>query len=270
MLELIPLALTLLAGVGYGLAWYRLGRRGHRWPARRGACLLAGSLCVAVALLPPVASHDERFAVHVIQHLLLAMLAPLFLALSAPVTLALRTLPRRVRRVSLRILHSPAARVLTAPATAVALDLGGLYLLYLTGLYRAAGQDSVLHAVVHLHMFLAGCLLTWVVIGIDPVRRRPGTGVRLAALIIAGAGHDTLAKLMYAWVLPAGAGPAAERQLGAGLMYYGGTAIDVALAVILMTQWYLAAGRALARDRRRSAPGPGRAAAGGAGSPRTG
>ena len=67
------------------------------------------------------------------------------------------------------------------------------------------------------------------------------------------AGHDILAKLMYAWMLPAGGGPAAGRQLGAELMYYGGTAIDVALAVILMTQWYLAAGRALARTRRRSA-----------------
>jgi cytochrome c oxidase assembly factor CtaG len=24
---------------------------------------------------------------------------------------------------------------------------------------------------VHLHMFLAGCLLSWAVIGIDPIRR---------------------------------------------------------------------------------------------------
>ena len=85
MLELIPLALTLLAGVGYSLAWYRLDRRGHRWPTRRAACMLAGSLCVGVALLPPVASHDDRFEVHVVQHLLLAMAAPVFLALSAPV-----------------------------------------------------------------------------------------------------------------------------------------------------------------------------------------
>ena len=36
-------------------------------------------------------------------------------------------------------------------------------------------------------------------------------------------------------------------------MYYGGTAIDVALAVTVMTQWYLATGRDLARTRRRSA-----------------
>ena len=39
----------------------------------------------------------------------------------------------------------------------------------------------------------------------------------------------------------------------AELMYYGGTAIDIALAVTVMTQWYLAIGRALARTRRRSA-----------------
>jgi hypothetical protein len=36
-------------------------------------------------------------------------------------------------------------------------------------------------------------------------------------------------------------------------MYYGGPAIDVALAVAVMTQWYLVTGRALARTRRRSA-----------------
>jgi putative membrane protein len=249
----MPLALTLLAAVGYGLAWYRLSRRGHRWPDRRAACMLAGSLCVGIALLPPLASQDDRFEVHVIQHLLLAMVAPAFLALSAPATLALRTLPRRARRALLRVLHSPAVSVLTAPATAVTLVLGGLYVLYLTALYQAAEHDSVIHAVVHLHMFLAGCLLSWAVIGIDPIRRRPGTRGRLAALFIAAAGHDILAKLMYAWMLPAGGGPAAGRRLGAELMYYGGTAIDVALAVIVMTQWYLAAGRALARTRRRVA-----------------
>ena len=61
--------------------------------------MLAGALCTAAAVLPPIASHDELFPVHVGQHLLLGMAAPAFLALSAPVTLALRTLPRRPRRI---------------------------------------------------------------------------------------------------------------------------------------------------------------------------
>ncbi len=103
-----------------------------------------------------------------------------------------------------------------------------------------------------MHMFLAGCLFSWAVIGIDPVRRRPGTWVRLTALIIAAAGHDTLAKLIYAGNLPVGGGPIASRHTGAELMYYGGTVIEVALAAVVMTQWYLVSGRTLARTRRRS------------------
>ena len=207
MLALIPLALTLAALAGYGTGLRRLRRRGLRWPATRVAAMLAGALCTAAAVLPPIASHDELFPVHVAQHLLLGMAAPAFLALSAPVTLAMRTLPRRPRRMLLRLLHSIPVAVLAAPATAVVLDLGGLYALYLTGLYRAAEHDDLVHAAVHMHMFLAGCLFSWAVIGIDPVRRRPGTWVRLTALIIAAAGHDTLAKLIYAWNLPVAAAP---------------------------------------------------------------
>ena len=252
MLELIPLALTLVALAGYGTGLHRLRRRGLRWPVTRVAAMLAGSFCAAAAVLPPIASHDELFPVHVAQHLLLGMAAPAFLALSAPVTLALRTLPRRPRRILLRLLHSFPVAVLAAPATAVVLDLGGLYALYLTGLYKAAEHDNLVHAAVHVHMFLAGCLLSWAVIGIDPIRRRPGTCVRLTALIIVAAGHDTLAKLIYAWNLPAGGGPIASRHTGAELMYYGGTVIEVALAAVVMAQWYLVSGRALARTRRRS------------------
>lgn len=252
MLDLISSAITLAALAGYGTGLHRLRRRGARWPVTRVAAMLAGSLCATAAVLPPIASHDELFPVHVGQHLLLGMAAPAFLALSAPVTLALRTLPRRPRRILLRLLHSFPVAALAAPATAVVLDLGGLYALYLTGLYQAAEHDDLVHAAVHVHMFLAGCLLSWAVIGVDPVRRRPGAGVRLTALIIAAAGHDTLAKLIYAWDLPAAGGPFASRHTGAELMYFGGTVIEVALAAVVMAQWYLASGRALTRTRRRS------------------
>jgi putative membrane protein len=252
MLELIPLALTLLTLIGYGSALSRLRRRGDRWPASRAACLVAGSLCVSAAVLPPISSHDDLFPVHTGQHLLLGMTGPAFLALSAPVTLALRTLPPRPRRILLRLLHSNPAAILSAPATTVILNLGGLSALYLTGLYKAAEHNDLIHAAIHLHMFLAGSLLSWVIIGIDPIRRRPGIKARLAALVIAGAGHDTLAKLMYAHNLPAGSGSISDRHIGSELMYYGGTLIDLALAIILMTQWYQWTGRELARAARRS------------------
>jgi putative membrane protein len=184
------------------------------------------------------------------------MTGPAFLALDAPVTIALRRLPRAPRRMLLRLLHSRPAVVLSAPATAVLLDIGGLYALYLTSLYSAAERNDVGHAAVHLHMFLAGCLLSWAIIGVDPIRRRPGTTVRLAVLIIGAAGHETLAKLMYAHNLPAGGGSITGRHVGAELMYYGGTVIDLALTIIVMAQWYQLAGRELARTARRSISRP--------------
>jgi putative membrane protein len=154
--------------------------------------------------------------------------------------------------VLLRILHSRPAVVLSGPATAVLLDVGGLYVLYMTGLYSAAERNELVHAAVHLHMFLAGCLLSWAIIGVDPIRRRPGIKTRLAALIIGAAGHDTLAKLMYAHNLPDGGGTITGRHAGAELMYYGGTIIGLALAIIVMAQWYQLTGRELARTARRS------------------
>jgi putative membrane protein len=255
MLELIPVVLTVMTAAGYGTALARLHRRGDRWAATRTACLLAGSACVCAAVLPPVSSHDEYFPVHVAQHLLLGMAGPAFLALSAPVTLALRALPPRPHRAVLRVLHSPPVGIVSSLPAAIVLNLGGLYVLYCTGLYRAAENNNLIHAAVHLHMFLTGCLLSWALIGLDPIRRRPGIKARLVALVVASAAHDTLAKLMYAHSLPVGGGSLASRHAGAELMYYGGTVIDIALAVVLMAQWYQASGRALARTARRENAG---------------
>lgn len=252
MLELLPVAMTIVAAGGYGTALARLHRRGDRWPASRVRCLLAGSVCVCVAVLPPISAHDEYFPVHVGQHLLLGMAGPAFLALSAPVSLALRALPPQPHRAALRLLHSRDIRIMSSLPAAIVLDLGGLYVLYLTRLYRAAESNDLIHAAVHLHMFLAGCLVSWAIIGLDPIRRRPGIKARLAALVLAGAAHDTLAKLMYAHSLPADGGSIASRHIGAELMYYGGTVIDLVLAIVLMAQWYQATGRALDRTARRA------------------
>jgi putative membrane protein len=177
------------------------------------------------------------------------------LALSAPITLALRTAPPPIRHVLLEALHSRPAAFLAAPAFAVTVNLGGLYALYLTHLYAAAERSDLIHAAVHLHMFVAGCLLSWALIGTDPVRRRSAAHVRVIVLVAAAAGHNFLSKFMYARDLPFGGGSPTARHFGAELMYYGGTLVDVALAIILMTQWYQSTGRALHREQRRSVHG---------------
>ena len=241
-------ALGLLPAVAYAAGVLQLQRRGDRWPKGRTAAFAAGTVCLAIALGWP---HTHRFEAHVAQHLLLSSLAPLLLVLGTPVTLALRTLPRIPRQGLLRVLHSPLARLATNPAVVLMLVLGGLYGFYLTPLYAAAQHNTLLHIAGHGHMLLAGCLLSWLVVGADPMPRRPRVRTRLALLVLVAGGHDVLAKLLYAHALPAGAGSAEQIQAGAQLLYYGGTLGEVLLAIAVLAGWYARSGRELARERAR-------------------
>jgi putative membrane protein len=241
VVPLVVVAALYLTGVR------RLVRRGDRWPPARSAAALAGLAALAVALLPPVGTHADVFAVHVTGHLLLAMLAPLLLALSAPVTLVLRTAPVPARRRVLAVVHSRAARVLTWAPLVLVLEVGGMYAFYLTPLFGVAHEDGWAAPLVHVHMFLAGWLFSTVVAGRDPLPRRPGLPGALGLLLLAGAAHGILAKLMYAHDLPAMAGTPAQVQLGAQVMFSGGDLVELATAAAVMTAWYAREGRAQRR-----------------------
>ncbi|MGI5215819.1 cytochrome c oxidase assembly protein [Plantactinospora sp. CA-290183] len=250
----LPVLVPVLAAVGYLAAANRARHTPPGWRTARTVSFGIGAVLLAVALSPLVAArahHDPRF--HMLQHLLVGMYAPLAFVLAAPVTLALRTLPARARRGAALAYRSPLPHLLGHPATALVLNVGGLYLLYLTPLYAAAQDDPVLHVVVHVHLFAAGYLLAWSLAGPDPAPRRPGPGVRVAVLVLAAAAHSILAKLLYAgaprWPSGAGFEPDALRD-AARLMYYGGDLAEVLLAVVLFAGWYR-------RRARRAAPAPG-------------
>lgn len=246
---LVALAASLSA---YGSSIFRLQRRGVRWPAHRTIFFLLGLGIVAVATLSPFMAEDGRFEIHILQHLLLGMAAPICLMLSAPLTLLLRALPPARRAPVARLLHRPVSRLLTHPATAALLAVGSLYALCFTRLYQFSLDHPTLHELVHLHFIVAGYLFTWSIAGIDPIPRRPAVAVRGAVLVAAMAAHGTLAKLLYAHgpMVAASSGvPVADRQAGGLLMWYGGDAIDLVLLLLFFTQWYVANGRGLRRER---------------------
>jgi putative membrane protein len=248
-----------LAGLAAGAALYatgvaRLARRGVCWPKGRSALFGLGLLAVAVALVSPLASLDERFSVHVVQHLLLGMLAPLLFALAAPVTLLLRVLPPRRRSGVVRVLHSRPLRLTSDPLAAGTLNVAGLYLLYLTPLYAATLTHPLLHDATHLHFLLVGCLFAWSIVGLDPIPRR-AFPYRAAVLVVVLALHGTLSKLLYAHG-PAGSGVQQsfdDWRLGAQVMWYGGDLVDVLLLVVFFGQWYRLEGRKLARRQQLAA-----------------
>src|SRR5690606_23290995 len=115
--------------------------------------------------------HDLRG--HTAQHLLIGMFAPHGTVLGAPLTLAIRVLPVRMARGLTRLLHSQPLPVLTHPFPALLFNIGAMYALYLTPLYSYSQNNSILHALVHLHFLIAGFIFTWSIIGLDPTPRRP-------------------------------------------------------------------------------------------------
>jgi len=230
----------------------RLAARGDTWPRWRAVCASGSAATLATAVLLPSILATGDLRLEIVQHLLMAMIAPALLALAAPLTLALRTLPRQPRRLVLRGVHSRYLRLVTSPPVLLVMDLGGLYLYYLTPLFDRAHHQAGIHLAIHLHMMVAGYLISAYLIGADPMPGRAGVRGRLLVLFLAAAGHDVLAKLMYARALPAVAGV----DEGAQVMYYGGFAVELAVAVTMLMQWYQASGRAFARQTRRAAGHP--------------
>ena len=242
------LNLLLVVAAAYTLGVHRLSVRGHHWPVTRSMAAAAGLCCLALAVLPPLAG--TGFAGHVIQHLLMAMVAPLLLALSAPVTLVLRVAPVKTRRLLVTTLHSRGALVLMTAPVVLVLNVGGAYAYYLTPLYDIAHQQPWVQGLVDLHMFLAGCLFSWYLIGRDPISHRPSLPAALIVLLLAAASHDLLAKLLYAKQIPTTAGMPDQIHLGAQIMYYGGNVIELLLATLVMTGWYQRSGRRLKQEQR--------------------
>ena len=249
--------LAVLAG-GYVV----LAVRGHAdargWNGWRTTSFLLGAALLAVAVVPAASPYPHGdFRGHVVQHLIIGMLAPMALVLGAPVTLLLRSVPPRWGRVVGRVLRSTVAHVLTHPVTVLLLNLGGLVALYTTPLYRLTTGNELLHHLVHLHFLVAGYLFAWVVAGADPAPRRPSVPARLVLLGIAIAVHATLSQLMYAGIGVSIPVPVAERQGGAQLMYYGGDIAELLLAFALVTTWRPRGRGSLPDERadRRRVPG---------------
>lgn len=216
-------------------------RRLRPWPVGRTVAWCTGCVVLVVAVSPAVSVVPGDASRHMVQHLLLGMLAPLALVLAAPVTLLLGVASTRVRRVVGRVLRARPVHVLTHPVAAAALHVGGMAALYLTPLYALTTRSPLAHTLVHVHFLLAGCLFAWALAGPDPAPRRPGTVTRLVVLVVAGGAHAALAKLLYAHAdrLPPGSDHApADIEAAARWMYYGGDVAEVLLAVAVLTAWY--------------------------------
>lgn len=249
----------------YGVA--RLRARGDKWPVHRTICFVGlglGSLVVAV--MSALGTYDDTLlSVHMVQHMVLSMIAPVFLALGAPVTLALRALPpsSRTRAVLLKMLHSRVAAVVSFPAVAGLLFVATPFALYFTGWYDATLHNDYLHEITHLHFVLVGCLWFWPILGYDPVPGRLAHPFRLLAVFVTLPFHAILGlTIMQSTTVIAadwydnlgrtwGASPLTDQHTAGGILWGSGDLVGLLVFIVLAAQWAAASMREAEREDRR-------------------
>ncbi|WP_338453114.1 cytochrome c oxidase assembly protein [Niallia oryzisoli] len=223
--------------VSYIIGALVTSRRYKKWPLYRSFFWIIGVFCVASVCIGSLANLAQwDFKAHMLTHLLLGMLAPLLFVLAAPMTLLLRILKvTSARRLSV-ILKRRYFRFIMDPIVVSILNIGGLWILYITELFTMMHHNSLLHFLIHVHVFLAGYFFTLSMIYIEPTPHRTSFVYRASVLLIALTFHCILSKYIYAHP-PIGV-PTVDAEIGGMLMYYGGDAIDIVIIFILCYQWY--------------------------------
>jgi cytochrome c oxidase assembly factor CtaG len=264
----LPWIGVLLASLLYLVA-VRIVDQAHpanRVPRWRIAAWLAGVGAIAIALVSAVDVYAESlFSVHMIQHLLLAMVAPPLLALGAPMTLALRAASPRVRRsLLLPVLHSWPVRAISWPPVGWILFAVAMWATHFSPLFNAALENHALHSVEHLIYLVAGVLFWWPVVAADPLRWRLSpigrmaylaaqmpfnTAVGLAIYFAPGILYPHYASLGRTW----GPDPLTDQQLAGIVMWGLGDVILLGALVLAIEAWLRADEKRSRRTRERAA-----------------
>ncbi|HZA76583.1 MAG TPA: cytochrome c oxidase assembly protein [Acidimicrobiales bacterium] len=251
-LDPASLLLVVVTGGLYLLGVRRLGRRGRRWSAARGAAMASALAVAVVATQSGIGRFEgDRLWVHMVQHALLGMAVPLLLVLSAPLTLALQSARPATRQALRTGLRSRPAHVLTHPMVAWCLFGGGLVVIYLTPLLDVAARNDLVHLLVHAHVVVSGTLFLAVLVGIDPLPGRPPFGARLLALLLAVPFHAVVGLALLSAsspVAPDAYPRLTDQRTAAGLFWGVGELFTLVVAGIVLRQWWLGEKRAEARE----------------------
>jgi putative copper resistance protein D len=178
---LVIAALLYLAGV----AAYRR-TTGTRWSAKRTVSFLSALVVILVATESVVAVYDMTlFTAHMVQHLMLIMVAAGLLAMGAPLELALTTTPGTPGRWLRAAAGSKVGEVLGHPATGFALYAIFIPATHLTSLFNLMLTHMWVHHLEQVGFLVVGYLFWRPVVAIEPTRHRLVPGLRLVYLALA-------------------------------------------------------------------------------------
>lgn len=243
-----------LAAYGYfrGLKRLHSGRRSRVFGPWRIATFCTGIAVLVVALLSPLSSLDDQlFSAHMVQHLLLMLVAPPLLVYSRPVVAWMRALPDPTRRAvagmwsGRRGLQHGISRLMR-PLTVWLLASAALWFWHIPAAYRWALTSDAVHTLEHACFFVTS-LMFWSVV-IEPYGRRH-TDYGLCLLFVAafsvemnmlGAIITFASRPLYTdptALLPWGFSPLDDQQLAGLLMWVPVGVVHLGTLALLFLGW---------------------------------
>jgi putative copper resistance protein D len=267
----VPVIGLVAAVSAYLLAVRRVGRSTptNPWPRSRTACFLAGALTLCVAVLGPAAYFDDTFFfAHMIQHVLLTMLAAPLIVLGDPVLLLLRAVPRATRRRwVVPVLRSRAAVGLAGPMLGWVLFTGVMLGTHVPAVYDFPLTHPWVHDYVEHPLYLTAALLFFYpLLSPTPGPRRVPAGVRILSLLtvmlpmsLLGFFIYVLPRVAYPFYAhtarPFGPGPLTDQQLAGALMWSSSMVLGVTWLCVAGMGWLRSeAARTRRLDGTSSAP----------------
>jgi putative membrane protein len=261
----MTIALLVCLDLAAMLYWRGAVRMPGALPRRRAASFYVGLVVLAGALSSPVESRaGTRLSAHMVQHLVLLLVAPALIAYGRPVVVTLLALPLRARRAIGRLERAAAVRkakkVVGHPVTAWALVASVLWTWHQPDLYQAAVGGGVVHALEHATFFGAALVFWRAVIDAGP-RRRVSYGAALLLVFGTLVQSGWLAMVLSfapQVVYPVyGDGPQAlaDQQLAGVIMWVPMTAVFVVAIVALFVRFFGALDARVRRDEARDAIG---------------
>lgn len=243
------MALVLVA------AAYTWGTRHAPRDARRERSFYGGLATLAVALVSPLDGLAGSLAsAHMVQHMLILLLAAPLLARSRPLGVLLRLVPMDVTRAMWRWLRRVGLgrgrldRMLR-PVVLWFLYVGALWFWHASGPYLAALESDWIHATEHATFAAVGIGFWSVVWGFG--RAAPAPGFRVL-MVFAAAMHGVLlaALLTFAaapWypvysasTAPFGLDPLTDQQLAGLVLWIPSGLVYVGVALVLVIRWIAA------------------------------